>query len=1450
MTQNVEAIYYLTPLQHGMLYHSQRTPGSGLYVEQFSCLIVGALRTELFADAWSVVVHRHDALKTLFIRLNQEKPMQVVRGQVTVPFARLDWRGRGEDEQERRFAELLRADRAKGFDISRAPLVRCHLITLGPDRHRFLWTYHHAVLDGWSMPVVLNEVFQVYAAKLAGRSINLPKPRPYRDYASWMRVQDGAKAAAFWRDFLQNFRAPLAFSPAVAPDTAAPSAQAPAARELATVRAEMPSAWREAASRLCRANRITLNTLCQGAWSVLLGWYGDRDDIVYGTVVSGRPLELAGVESMVGLFINTLPLRVRLANDAPLAEWLKQLQTVNVEIERYGYSALSEILKCSGLPRHQNLFDALYVFENYPGQAEFAKLTSRYGLEVREIRAAEETNYSLALIVVPHDGLTVQLTYDTARFNAGAAQRFLDRYRCLLEQMLDLERLRLAALRPADHEPIAAAPPAPVLAGSNTILALIVRQATACPERPAITGGETEIGYARLAALVTRYRQEWARHGYRPGDRVLIAIDDELLSLVVLLSGIAYGVECVLPDQDVSLSALARRAAGDDARWALCGCVDDGSRAFADLGIKQSAFPGIEELSCDGRSDDAQTACDAVGACSLIYHNPHHGWEVLRYDEPAMVNAMLRFSQAYPAQRAKDVPLAGSAQGHANLWTTLFALGSGLTLRRLGERTHEEFFLAVQTAGGPWHSVRLSPAQTRALSYRASAELTIQADYFVVDATAVTPGVIDRLRKASADARIVKEFRAPARSFPHTRLAYQGQTRVKEEFFQCVGEPAGGARPLVVDRNLRLAATDAFGALAITGASVPSALFGDGERMLVPSPLSHDAGSMLLTNIRAWRSATDAHAQLVSAEACLAAPGARLEEIERQLSALAQIKDVAIADRIADGGEWERAVFYVSGDDALDVEPSLRAACAQRELTVGALVPVAQVPRIQGRIDRHALARGDFETAKHGAYVAPRDDVESTLQSIWQELLKHDRIGVTDDYFDLGGDSLLATVMLYQIEERLAMRIDIETLLEHPTIAELAQAIAAGVTAEVVKNRDLSREIELEEAIVPPTAFDPDTFTAANVFLTGATGFLGVHLLAEVLEKTDAVLHCLVRAADAEAGIARLVAALKKYRLWKEHYLGRLRAIPGELDRPLFGLDDQRFTALAETVDVIYHNGALVNFVYPYGSLKRVNVLATKDIVKLACSHKTKPVHYVSTIGVLDRTRESIAEELAIPAHPQLLGGYEQSKWVAEQILGVASRRGLPVSIYRPSRIVGNSRTGLSNTDDLFCRMIKGIITLGKAPADAGFDNMVPVDVASRVIVDASLQPLAYGRALHVINPQWNSLNAIVDCIEQEGYPVARLGYDAWLRDLEEHAKVNREHPLAMLVPVLKKLNPTVDPSISRMLPIEHGNVTALLGAQALQSIPSVGVLLRSYFDHFYAGGYLSKNDQPMTACS
>ncbi|MEP7308333.1 MAG: amino acid adenylation domain-containing protein [Acidobacteriota bacterium] len=411
----IEDVYPLSPMQQGMLYHSVLAGGSPVYVEQFSCSIGGPLDVDRFRAAWQWVIERYTALRTAFFWQQAEQPVQVVFSSVPVPWAAADWRGLSEGQRQAQLETLRDEDRRKGLPLDAPPLLRFTLIRVGERAYRFYWSSHHILMDGWSVAIVLQDVLAFYQADLAGVALAPPRARPFGEYIDWLRTQDPARADAYWRARLNGFSTPTPL-PAATPGRAEPGPVAIA--EL--TRSEAAS---ERLAAVTRQHRLTMNTLARGVWALLLADHSRQNEVVYGVTVSGRPASLPGVETIVGLFINTLPIRVRIEPEAPLVEWLHRLQLNHADLDQYASSALVDIQQFSDVPRRTPLFESILVFENYPvDQSLDAGLA---GLAIDGIQMLEQTNYPLTLAVVPGQQLLLRLTYDTSRYDEAAAHALL-----------------------------------------------------------------------------------------------------------------------------------------------------------------------------------------------------------------------------------------------------------------------------------------------------------------------------------------------------------------------------------------------------------------------------------------------------------------------------------------------------------------------------------------------------------------------------------------------------------------------------------------------------------------------------------------------------------------------------------------------------------------------------------------------------------------------------------------------------------------------------------------------------------------------------------------------------------------------------------------------------------------------------------------------------------------
>ncbi len=612
-TTNVEAIYPLSPMQEGLLFHSLYAPRSEAYFIQFNYTFRGRLDVSAFKQAWQRVVERHAVLRTLFTWERSDKMFQVVRGKIQLPWQDLDWRGVPLDEQEIRLQRFLEEDRARGFDLAQAPLMRLTLIRSQESAYDFVVDIHHLLLDGWSVALVLNEVFAFYEAFRKGQDVRVEPARPYRDYIQWLQRQDTTAAESYWRETLSGFTrpTPLNFGRAVVREEDE-TTHGYGEQEL-----QLSEETTGALQMLARRHRLTLNSVMQGAWALLLSRYSGESDVVYGAVMSGRPAELAGVEAMVGLFINTLPVRVRVDGGQKVVEWLQGLQAEQVEMRRYEYSPLSQVQRWSEVPDGVSLFESLYAFVNYPVDA--SEVEGESELEIDMVNSVDRTTYPLNVEAFLRPNLTWKVGYDSRRFDDATIGRMLGHLRTLLEAIVLDPQQSLDALpllteaesrqllvewndtRSGDVDP-------------RCLHQLFAEQAERTPDNLALVYEGEQLSYRELNSRANRLARHLQTLGVGPEVLVGLCAERSIEMVVGLLGILKAGGAYVPLDPSYPLERLAFML--EDARAPVVLT----QRHLAD-GLKRSGRH-VLSLDADGETfsayGDANPACD-VGGDNLAY---------------------------------------------------------------------------------------------------------------------------------------------------------------------------------------------------------------------------------------------------------------------------------------------------------------------------------------------------------------------------------------------------------------------------------------------------------------------------------------------------------------------------------------------------------------------------------------------------------------------------------------------------------------------------------------------------------------------------------------------------------------------------------------------------------------------------------------------------------------
>ena len=545
-TRTIEAAFPLTPLQEGMLYRTIREPAAGLFHVQCTAELRGRLDGRAFAHAWELAAQRHGALRTFFTWEGRERPLQVVRTRVAIDVESLDWTALDDTTQQLRWTELLRRDRERGFDLTVAPLTRVTVATVAPDRHRLLWAMHHAVADGWSALVVLDEVMRDYAALVSGVTPDVaPGPR-FDRFVGWTEAQDVSRDEAFWRQTLAALPDPIDL----------PGGQASRRRSSDRVRTTLvltegeTAALRAAAARF----RVTVNTLLMGAWAVMLARHAGRDDVVFGVTVSERPPEIPDVDRAVGLYLATVPVRAPTRHGASVAEWLGELQLALSDARAHGAPGLAAIQRWSGASATSPLFESLVVFENFPESAmqpfvagtDASAVPTDDRLAIRSAAMDVPNDIPLVLLALPGGRLTLHVVQDPAGVPDSVAARLPSQLATVLAAFTTDAGGSvddLSALSVEEHVTVlyewsgAAIEPA----ASVDVLDRFEQQAAARPDTVALSTENERVTYGALDQHANRLARRLTAAGFGPDKVVGILAGESADAIVGMLAALKAG---------------------------------------------------------------------------------------------------------------------------------------------------------------------------------------------------------------------------------------------------------------------------------------------------------------------------------------------------------------------------------------------------------------------------------------------------------------------------------------------------------------------------------------------------------------------------------------------------------------------------------------------------------------------------------------------------------------------------------------------------------------------------------------------------------------------------------------------------------------------------------------------------------------------------------------------
>jgi amino acid adenylation domain-containing protein/non-ribosomal peptide synthase protein (TIGR01720 family) len=1039
---DIEDIYELTPLQQGLLYHVLHATGSREYFTHFSCRLRASIDLRALRDALATVLARHPALRTSLHWEDVPKPLQVVHRSVELPLVELDWTGASRAEESARTEALIEEETRRGFALDAAPLLRMTVIRLGEDLWRFLFVHNHLVLDGWSFAVILREVFLLTEARRSGVALELPPAPPFATYVGWLQEVDQGPAERHWRELLAGFREP---TPLTALEQAAPGGP-PRGAERGRVEAALGEELAGRLRRRARAEHLTLNTLVLGAWAVLLARLSGEEDVVFGATSSGRPPELAGSDAMVGLFINTLPIRARVRSDAQLFPWLRGLQEQEAAARGFESSSLVQVQRWSEVPPGRALFDTIVVFENLALDTSVRERTE--ALAIEEVRFGTQGNHGLNLIVDPDRALSATLLFDPERFAAGVAQGVLDRLAILLESIADAGVERLGEL-----ELTTAAERALVLETWNRTDAplddlprfdeLVWNRAAGAPDAPAVVDGERSWTYAELTARADAIACRLRREGVGPEVRVGLLVERSAEVVAAILGVLRAGGAYVPLDPALPEERLRHVLRDSGAALVVT------SGGLADRLLP----PGTRVLALDGEGAgaDASEAPEGPDAgpqhlAYVMYTSGSTGLpKGVEIERRGLVN-LARHQHATLGLGAGDRVLQLVSFGFdASFWDLSMTLTEGATL--VVAPKEARFSAAVLTE-------LLERERITALTAPPSllAELDPAALPDLALVTSTGEACSAELVRAWAPGRRLLNGYGPT----ETTVGATIGACEPDDGRPTIGTPFANTRVYVLDARMQPVPVGFPGELHVGGVGVARCYTGrarETAERFVPDPFGPDLGGRLYRtgDLARWR--PDGRLEFLGrVDRMVKLRGLRveLEEVESVLAACEGVAECVVLVREDRPGR-QRLVAYVTAEAAAEPDPAELRALA-RERLPAAMVPAAIVrldafPRLSsGKIDHGALPAPHGGPDGEAQLVLPRTDEERRLAAIWCEVLDLETVSVEEDFFDLGGDSILSIRVIAEAN-RVGLELTPRHLLTHRTIADLATVVGSGRVA-------------------------------------------------------------------------------------------------------------------------------------------------------------------------------------------------------------------------------------------------------------------------------------------------------------------------------------------------------------------------------------------------------------------
>jgi amino acid adenylation domain-containing protein/thioester reductase-like protein len=1345
----------LSYAQQGLWFLNQLFPDSAFYNNMLALRITGSLDAAQLNRAFTAALARHEALRTRF-PADDGVPAQVIDPVSDVRLDRADLSSLPRQAREQQACVLVGEQELRPFDLARGPLLRGLLIKLGPQEHVLAVVLHHIISDARSLEILqrdlLAEPRQASAACVQ-----------YADYAIWQRQWLTPRVLGrqqdYWRSQLDGAPKRLELVTDYARDGSYPGAENTGATFRFTLGRELTARLTGLSNRCQATPFMTALT----ALAVLLSRYSldQRSDIIIGVPMEGRTD--AALESVVGFFINSLPLRIAWSGDPAFEDLLSRVREITLDAYANQDLPFSQLVEMLGAERDitdNPLFQVML-------QLQYDEAVTAVPSDLRVTRFGGvdlPPKFDLSVDLFDTGGtLEGIISYPSRLFHPRTIAWITEHFVSLLEAAVsrpgapvstlltgDAERQRLALGNAGAH----------VADYRGCAHELVSAAARADPAAIAVADPRAELSYAELNARANRLAYYLIRSGLRPEDRVGVCLEPDsglvTAMLAVLKAGGAYlPLDPALPP--ARLSAMVADATPT--------VVLTAAALRHRLPATAAAIACAEEIA-DAVSDcpytDPPVAVLPGQLAYVLYTSGSTGQPkgvMIQHD--SLVGRLRWMTEAYAMTPEDRVLMAAPMSFDVSLWEMLAPLAAGaMTVLPPARPAVDDLAQCIDTRKVT--IIEVVPSLLTALIEEAFAGSLASLQH-VICGSEVFPRELARSASGRLRARLYNSYGPTEATIDCTLwpVTDDDPGRVVP-----IGHAIAGARLWVLDDMMRPTPAGMPGELYIGGPGVGRGYLGAPgltAARFVPDPFNGEPGARLYRTGDIVRQRYDAELEYMGrTDEQVKVRGFRVElgEIEAHLAQHPQISSAAVATSTDERGECALTACVVPtvGQDAPE-SAELRAFLRDRlpdYMVPAAFATLSALPLApSGKVDRAALPAQVPARREPGRPDAvPATPVEKVVAATWERIIGIPEPGVHTDFFALGGHSLLVPRITASLAEVLGIDVPPRVLFELPTVAELAAAITdavgrgwrtiarAGDSVSVLERERLLAEEDCDLGDLRFGSADPSA--SRSILLTGATGFVGRHLLAELLAQTDAAVYCLVRA-DSEAEAAqRLRGALSLIGVSLPE--GRVVAVLGDLSSPRLGLRPGQFTWLAAQVDTVVHSGARVNALLGYRHLRSANVLGTRELLRLAAVGDTGSFHLLSTTSAADPESS----------------GYAASKRAAERLAETAAAQGLRASAYRLERVSGASDTGLWNDSDLMARIIQGSLQAGVFPELGDLtEAWTPVDAVARAVTGWVADP-AVESCLHIVTGPAVRYQEILSWIRSYGHRFSVVPPSDW----------------------------------------------------------------------------------------